>query len=286
MGMLRSQARNTNGRDRTHGRTLGPLLCGLVVVAFVLILAPMAQAASPGNSPVTITAPYTGATGYASSAWAASGCGAASIVHAPFFNWNNGRTGFSVRAHANSCSSPFGGSSSASASELVAVPITVPSANDTIRAGWVVNAALGASIGATNCVLQNVSSYSYCYATASAEVYGFAYLFDQTSGTYWYSAGEVFESVASSVYDTCYSGSCTTSSTGNQHMTVSTSIVFPFHVRGLNPSDSYLLVTTWSSDAYFYEYGYASSLSVANAAGSVTMAGPGMGATLEWITVA
>jgi hypothetical protein len=120
----------------------------------------------------------------------------------------------------------------------------------------------------------------------SAELFGYAYLYDQTSGTYWFSPTSFSATAYSSVYDSCYAKTCSTNFTGNEHVAVSTAVLFHFRADGLNAAHVYLLEVSWSSSAYAYEYGTQSIFTVAHEAASVAAAGPGLGVTLDWITIA
>jgi hypothetical protein len=278
---------STSGTNVRPGRrwSMTGATCGLVGIALVLLLSPIAQAASVGGTHIAIRAPFVGATGYSSSSSSSSGCGVGKIPHAPSFDATTGKVAYALRAHSASCSSGFGDSGSASAGETVTVPISVVSGNDVIHAMWTVNASVGSRIGAASCQLTN-ASYSYCYAESYAELSGYAYLYDVTNDSYWYSNNDwAGAATSSSFYAYCYGGNCSTSLTGSQHVSLATNVVWTFRPHGLDATHSYELVMSWYADVSAYDYSYLGALSGANESATVTMAGPGYGATLDSITI-
>ncbi|MCI4343776.1 MAG: hypothetical protein L3J92_06665 [Thermoplasmata archaeon] len=277
---------NLRANDRTPGRwRWNVATVGLLGIALILLVSPMAQAASVGGANITIRAPFAGATGSGGSSTSSSDCGAGRIVHQPMFWASTGLVSFSVRAHATSCTGAYGDSGSATASETVTVPIAVVTGNDVIHAKWTVDASIGARLGGASCTLTN-STYSYCYSEAYAELSGYAYLYDLTNGSYWWSTNYWSGAAASSsFYDYCYAGNCSTTVSGSQHVSIAANAVWNFRPHGLNSAHSYELVISWYADASAYDYTYLGMLTGASETGWVTMAGSGYGAWLDSITV-
>jgi hypothetical protein len=275
---------SSKGRSAVRWR-LNVATVGLLGVALVLLVSPMAQAASAGAANTTIKAPFAGATGYGSTSTSNAGCGVGKIVHQPTFSASTGLASFSIRAHATSCAGGYGDSGSASAGETVTVPLSVVTGNDVIHATWTVDASVGARLGSTSCTLSN-ASYSYCYSETYAEMNGYAYLYDLTNGSY-YASTNYWSGVAvsSSFYDSCYGGNCSTTVTGNQHVAIAGNVVWNFRPHAVNAAHSYELVMEWYADVSVYDYTYFGTLSGGTGTGWVTMAGPGYGAWLDSITV-
>jgi hypothetical protein len=254
-------------------------------VALLLALAPAAQAAQNAPAHVTITAPFVGATGVQSQSTSSSGCGAGKVTHHPFFDAATGGVGFSARSHAMGCAPGYGDSGFAEASETVTVPITVPSGNDVIHAKWSIHATLSSSIGRALCTLLN-APFSDCSTEALSELSGYAYLEDATNGTY-YSAENYYDGASTSSYLDAYCsyGNCTIDVAGNAHLAIATSFDWKFDAHGLVASHSYLLEFYWTGYSSASDYAYDASLTGASESASIAMAGPGLGATLESVTI-
>jgi hypothetical protein len=272
-----------SGRDRGT-RWIG-LSLGLVGVAALMFLAPIAQAAAPPIPTITVTAPYSGVSTYPSSSLSNAGCGVGKIVHAPFFDPTTGTGGFSTKSHATECPGVDGDSGSSYASLTIGVPIPVYAGNNLIRANWDINALLVTHVGGLACNLEN-STFSYCDSSAYAYLDGYAYIYDTTNDTYWFGSSTwagVFASSSLSVY--CFYGNCSLNLTGNVHDVISTTAVWTFHAHGLNPAHAYVLEFSWYSGTSVEDYTYDASMSGASEIASAAMAGPGLGATLTSITI-
>jgi len=285
MGILKVRGRERVGENARSVWKWKGVSLGLVGVALLLVLAPAAQAATAGPSHLTIKAPYVGATGFPSSSTSSYGCALGTVTHAPFFHPTTGGVGFSVRAHASSCLPTYTDSGSSSAGESIGVPIPAYTGNNIIHAKWSIDAMLKTSLGSPSCTLTN-ASYSYCFASASADLYGYAYLYDATNGTYWYPDNSwAGASVGSEISAFCYLGNCTSTFIGSAHLALATVMDWTFHAHGLVASHAYVLQFSWYADASASDYTYLATISGAYESASVSMAGPGLGATLESITV-
>jgi hypothetical protein len=278
----------TNGwtNERASGRNRGlGAACGLLGIVLVLLFLPIAQATSAGTNGTAIRAPFTGATGYGSTSVSASGCGSGRIVDHPSFDATKGGVGFAARAHATPCSPSFGDSGSASASETVLVPFSIVTGTTSIHAKWTVDAAMGSHVGAASCALSN-ATYSYCYASAYAELSAYAYVIDLTTGTYLFSHSYWAGALAESTFDaSCYFGNCSSSFTGSQQVNVASNVIWSFRGLGLNPADSYELEVSWYATVSVYDYTYLATITGGSGSGWVAMAGPGFGATLDSINL-
>jgi hypothetical protein len=285
MEILNSGTRYQPRATIASGWRLKAVSAGLVGVALLLVLAPAAQAASAGSTSLTLKAPYVGTTSYASRSVSVSWCGGANIGHGPSFDPATGRLGFSLKSHASACSPLFGDSASAYASETITVPISAFTGTNVIHAKWSINANLWSGIGSASCTLQN-TTFSECYSSSYAEISGYGYLYDATNGSY-YSASNYWDgtSTSSSFFASCYNGNCTSTLSGNAHLALATSFDWRFHATGLVASHSYVLEFSWYGEVYSYDGAYLGTLSEASEGSSLTMVGPGLGATLDWISI-
>jgi hypothetical protein len=276
-----SFVKNVRGHTaRWSGLTL--LLFGVVGL---LVLSPIAQGASAGPSTVIIKAPYVGVLTYPSTSTSSSGCGAGKVVRAPFFTPSTGKSGFSIKAHADACAGLYGDSGGSSAALTLSVPIPAHSGTNVIHAKWTIQASVGARISVASCQLYN-TTYSSCSVGAYSSLSAYAYLIDVTNDSYWFPTTTWAGVYAStSLYDACYGGNCSFSMTGNQHFSVNSAFVWTFHANGLNPSHVYQLQISWYSDASAYDYVYDGALSGASESASVNMAGPSFGAVLNWVSI-
>lgn len=278
--------------DEWNGkRTLGGigstfLSAGLVGVAALLLLAPIAGAAASGATVTTLKAPFTGATTYPSSSLSSAGCAAAKMPHAPYFKTTTGIGGFSLRASAHACSGLFGDSASAFASETVLLPLPVHQGTNVIHAKWTVNATLGSHLGNSVCTLLN-TTFSYCYSAADAQLYGYAYLIDMSNSSTWFGTTSwTGASASSTIYDSCDLGNCTSNVTGSMQFGLhNKGVTWTIHAGGLLTSHAYVLEIAWYSDAEAYDYAYDATLTGAAEYGFLTAAGPGFGVTLDWVTI-
>jgi len=277
--------------DRTRRATqprrrsaLAATLTGIAIAGIFLLL-PVAQAATASPPTILLKAPYSGVTVSPSTSTSTSGCASGKVIRAPSFSAATGSTRFSVKASASSCPGPFGDSGAASAGLTLLVPIPVYSGNDVIHAKMTVDASLAARIGGANCLLFNLS-FSYCYSSASAYLYGYAYLIDETSGFY-YSSTSYWPGVDaySSLYVSCYVGNCSVNLTAPMHITVSAPVSWTFDAAGLNAAHLFVLEVDLYSSVSAYDYAYDASFTGASEFANVLMSGPGLGATLNSITI-
>ena len=266
-------------------RRWSALTIALVGIAGLLILSPLAGASSAGHPTITLTAPYTGVTTYASTSTSSSGCGMGKVPRAPSFDATTGVGGFSMKTDATSCGPFYGDSGGASAGLTVFVPIPAYSGNNVIHAKWTVKATVTSRIGGADCLLTS-ATYSYCISEAYSSLGAYAYLYDQTNGSYWFAdsnwAGDY---TFTELYDICYAGNCSLQLTPNVHLNVDVPVTFTVHAGGLDASHAYLLEVSFSGYASVYDSAYQGTLTGASEFASVAMAGPGLGATLNSVTI-
>jgi hypothetical protein len=283
---MNTEPQESNPRPVARAPRWTGLTLALAAIALVMVLAPAAQAASLGGpATITIHAPYTGATSYQSTSTSSSGCGSGHVPRAPSFDATDGVASSSVRASAQACNPSAGDTGGAATFLEVMVPISVYNGNNWIHAKWTVKATVTAHVGAADCYLTN-STYSYCLSEAYASFDTYTYLIDQTNGSSWYvPANWGGVEAYSYVYDLCFEGNCSLSVTPNQHIAIDQSVNLALHADGLNASHSYVLETIFGQYASAYDYVYGGTLYAASEQASVSMAGSGNGATLDWITI-
>ncbi|MGA8663529.1 MAG: hypothetical protein WB809_00440 [Thermoplasmata archaeon] len=268
--------------SRRRWNTIG---FALVAITGLLLVAPFAQAASSGPATITLKAPYTGVTLYTSTSSSSSGCGAGKVVRAPAFDASNGVGVFSVKADASSCAPLYGDTGGASAGLTVYVPVPVYSGNNVIHAKWTIQATITTRLGGANCLLTN-TTYSYCLSESYADFGAYAYLYDETNGSYWFGDSNWAGDYAfADLYDICFYGNCSLTLTPNVHLSIDVPVTYSIHASGLVPSHVYVLEVSFQAYASVEDSAYQGTLSGASEIASVSMTGPGLGATLDSITI-
>jgi hypothetical protein len=261
------------------------LTCALLGVTILLALAPLAEAATVGSSALTLRAPFTGGVSVPVIFSTLTGCAEQKLVPASSFNSTTGKASVTVRVHARPCNTPFGDSVSVTISSNEIIPFPAFSGVNTIHSKWTVDAALRTYINPGGCMFHNVTS-SYCYSQAVSTLTGFAYVFDTTNGTTWPVANYWQGGTASSsINDACTAGICTSSVTGNTTIRVHGTVTWAFQLSGLKASHHYELWAEWDVSAYAQDFAYRATLTGGGEGASLVMAGPGLGATLDWITI-
>ena len=154
----RAMLREPADHPRSHRHRWGAITFALLGITGLLILSPLAQAASAGPATIVVKAPYTGATTYTSTSTSSGGCAVGKIVRAPFFDANTGKGGFFLASHASSCAPLYGDSGGASAGLTVYVPIPVYTGHDVIHAQWTIKAAVTARIDRALAAIQPLPS--------------------------------------------------------------------------------------------------------------------------------
>jgi hypothetical protein len=172
------------------------------------------------------------------------------------------------------------------------------SGTHSINAAWAVTESSTWTVSPySSCVLNYTVSYSTCTVTAGAEVYGYAYLYDQTNGSFvTYPSGSGgqsnFTTVENYSQNYCYSGTCyhyggnvtfgggSGSFTGSFYQNDSMASIT------VNKTHSYTLYVTVLvfADAEA-EVIAAHSTGVGTASALVNMGTPGNGARLVGVTV-
>ena len=256
----------------------------LAVALAVLIAVPNASA-GPSAHPVVLSAPYHGTkTGY-SNTWSVTGCAHASIATPAFFAPKTGLAGFADRSSSPTCNqNPLGAYSSASSEVVVDFPVKATSSSLTIVAVTSVDAALRAHLANQACA-SSAPSYS-CYAYASASVTGDVYLYDQTSGNYWFPSTFWYGAyVYAYDSDYCSAGTCSSYVAPNNSTHLSTTVVWTIPATGLVPTDSFVLVAYFSSSVSTEESNSAAPQSTGSATAVVDAATGSHGIDLASITI-
>lgn len=245
--MERSRAMGTR---RGTGRWRGILATGggAAVMAPVVVLLLMAPTAG-ASSVKTIVAPYKGVHPILANPTSVSGCGGgAQSVHA-FFNATAGIGGFSDNASTKWCSAYTNNSANMQGRFSIGVPFKLKTSGvRNITALWLTVSFGGVNLTAGTCTGSSTSLYSGCTRSASAFVYGTAYLLDKTTGTHtklsnkWLGNSTYVSNYTSCMYTRCSSThSKTTSavlSTGNAYW------VWQWNLTSINATHNYSLKMT------------------------------------------
>lgn len=275
------------------GRWLGALATGsFALVAMIALLLPASAAMAPMTvtHTIRITGPYTGSTASPSSSVSMSGCGTASLVTPPFFHWRTGQAGLSGSSAAHVCASGLGASASTSESISTAVPIAVLDGTNHILVKWTAHFDGGQGMHFGKCTIPvgGAINYAYCYAQASSSLSAYAYIYDATNGSYIYPSNSTFPSVSSSsyVFESCYSGNCSTYTYGAPGIfSFAGSVFWHFHGTGLVASHAYWLETAFYGSQSATVASYGASLGPSHAQAWLNFGTFGNGATLDSVTV-
>jgi hypothetical protein len=282
---------------RRRGHWLGAMALGSFgLVALMALILPVSAAVTPMTvvQTIKITAPYTGSTASVSSSSSTSGCGTSTIVTPAFFHWRTGLGGLSGAASSHSCASSPSGYSSTYQSIYATVPLVVLAGMNHITATWSIKVDGGNSLHIGACTMPSGNStgnnsFSECFASASASVYAFAYVYDGTNGSYFLTAGNTsWTGVTSSTsyYQYCFSGNCTTYSAGAPG-TVSFHGPATWHFRapGLVTTHSYYLVFAMYGSEYVDEGTYGATMGHTFGSAFLNMGTFGDGAKLNSIVI-
>lgn len=259
---------------------------GTALAIALLFLAPSTLAA-PVNlptHPVVLVAPYTGTSVGYSNTWSQSGCGAAAILAKAFFHAHSGLAGFDDRAKSPACSqNPLGATAWASSGMDIYFPVTVPHKSMTIVAITTLDVAMRATLTAGACT-STASDYS-CYAYTEASLSGGFYLYDQTTGFYWF-ATSLWPGEFLSAYNltSCYAGNCSSYSAPSESAHVDQTVVWTISATGLTPTDQFVLIAFFSGYASASETSYAATMTGGTLA-SVNGALGGNGIDVDSITI-
>ncbi|MCI4321047.1 MAG: hypothetical protein L3K18_05530 [Thermoplasmata archaeon] len=282
-----------NTMRRHQGHWLGAMALGTFgLVALMALILPVSAAVAPMTvmQTIKITAPYTGAVVSTSSSVSASGCGTSSLVTPAFFHWRTGDGGFSGSASSHTCATSASGYSSTYQSIYAEVPLVVLSGMNHITASWSIKADGGSSLHVGACAMPsgNNSSFSECYASASSSLYAYSYVIDATNGSYFLPTGNGSWGVSSGASYTqyCYSGNCSTYSSGAPGtFSVHAPAVWHFKAPGLVPSHSYFLEFSFYGQEYADEGAYGATLGHSYGSAWLNFGTFGNGAKLNSIVI-
>jgi hypothetical protein len=242
-------------RQGMRSRWAGAAAMGTLGVAVLLVL--MVPASASTAAPMTVvhlvrvSAPYAGASSSPSSSTYTSGCSASTVLTLPFWHARTGAGGFSGSAAARNCA-PAGGDGSSSESFTAYVPIPVLAGHDHIVATWSLDVSGGSSLALGHCsypASAGNSTFHDCYAEASSELYGSAYLYDATNGSYVGSPTTSWAGLLnqSYYYDDCTGQTCTTYASGSGGtFAFNGTVTFAFQVHGLVATHHYELIQWFS----------------------------------------
>jgi len=285
--MQRRGTRTTRGTGRRIGRATAYGVGGFAALAVVLLFVTPSALAAPISTPtrpIVLVAPYTGTTVGYSNSWSQSGCGSAAILEKAFFHARSGLAGFDDRTKSPACSgNPLGASAWASSGMDIDFPVHVAHKALTIVAVTTIDAAMRAALSPGSCT-STASDYS-CYAYADASLSGGFYLYDQTTGFYWF-ATSLWPGEFLSAYNltSCYAGNCSSYSAPSESAHVDSTVVWTISATGLTPSDQFVLIAFFSSYTSASESSYAATTSGGTLA-SVNAALGGNGIDVDSITI-
>jgi hypothetical protein len=284
--MTETRTETEKARPRTKRGVAGlSVAAGAALVVALLFVLPSA-AAAPVAHTVVLSAPYHGTKTSYSNSWSTAGCGSAAITATPFFHPATGLAGFADQARAPACSNnPLGASGGASSGFTTLFPVTFTKRSASIVVVTTVSAALRAHDSIAACT-SGQTSYYYCDSSAYAELNGDVYLYDQTTGSYWFPS--TFWSglfVEAYNYTYCYAGNCSSIGAPNAAAHTSGAVVWTIPASRLNPADSYVLLLFFSGYASVSVSSYAASFSGGSTAASVDVATMGHGINVASITI-
>jgi hypothetical protein len=258
-------------RRRRHW--LGAMSMGSFgLVALMALILPVSATVAPMTvvQTIMITAPYTGATTYVMSSVTKSGCSTSTIVTPPFFHWRTGVAGYSGTALSHTCAANRSGYASTFESVYAIIPIVVLAGTNHITASWSIKVDGGNSVHFGPCAVPSGNttgnnSFSECYASASVSVGVFADVFDGTNGSVFFPTGNgswMGVTSATSDYEFCYSGNCSTYSSGAPGtFSFHGPMVWHFKAPGLVTSHTYYMSLEFYSYEYAIEGAYHATLS-------------------------
>lgn len=249
----------------------------------LLLLAPSALAVPV--HPVVYSAPYHGAKTGTSSAWSVDGCGSATLSVAAGFNASTGFGAFGEKAFARGCANPVGSGGSASNSFTTEIPIRAVATNGAVTAVFTATGSVGSHVKPGSCTTTS-GTYSSCYVYADAYASAYAYVYDRTTGNYYYSTTYWAGAFSYSFWDHfCYNGTCNTTLTQGGVVSVSTTGSFDINVTNVSTSDHLWLIVTFGGSVYASASAYNAKLSGGAAKGSVDFGSASNGIDIASITV-
>jgi hypothetical protein len=164
---------------------------GVALAAFLLCLAPLAGSASPHPATAVHSAPFLGMKVTTSNVWSKSGCGATKVLPKAFFYPRIGSGGFAAFTVARTCL-PANGGASAYSSAYASTGFDLSYKMNFLHKGaHTISIALHLDLGghaslARGACNPGTSTYYYCSMSYYGHVGGTAYLFDSTSGQYFF----------------------------------------------------------------------------------------------------
>jgi len=268
------------GRTATYG------FGATAAFAIALLFFTPTTLAAPAGAVVVLSAPYHGTTTGVLDSWSAAGCGSAAVVTKAFFHAHTGLAGFDDRTRSPSCSAnPFGASGGASSDLTIDFPVTITAKSTTIVAVATLDVGLHADLTVGACTATAIN-YS-CAGYASAYLTGGFYLYDLTTGAYWFAStlwpGEFLSAYN---YTTCYSGTCYNYSTPSESALVDSTIVWSIAATGLSTTDQYVLYAYFDGAVSSSETSYGATITGSLATAGVNAATMGHGIDVDSITIA
>jgi hypothetical protein len=253
-----------------------------VTAAIFLLLAPVVL----GSSSVVMTAPYSGVLTTTSSSWGVAGCAHAGVASKGHFNSRTGLGGLGVWAVLPNCPRAQGSGSDAATGFVSSVPVKLTHKNDSVVAVVLVRAWVAAHLTLGVCTKAN-TNYSYCYEIAYADLVGYVYLVDTTSGATWFASTYSVSIIRALSFDSqCYAGNCSTQY-GNATGPYQSSLSYPLMINAtsVTTTDTFLLVVAYSGYAEAYESAYGATITGAQASASVNAGTAGEHIDLASITI-
>ncbi len=258
---------------------------GIAVAA--LLIAPPALASSAAPS-IVVSAPFRGHLGAVYDLTNQSGCSKSLLPVPSFFHFKTGKGGFAIESRERSCASATTSLAETTGGFDANVSLALPSGNHTVTLNWTLNATVNLSRTDGICAGSSSNSY-YCYESVLVEITMQWYVVDLTSG-FSYSAVQPYwpeYSVSSSSFVSCAGGHCSTGSSpapGLYAFTTTSSSVLP--LSGLNSGHHYVLVFSLGARVAAGVTMGSASLSGATGLARLDAASPGLGVSLDTLSVA
>jgi hypothetical protein len=267
------------------GASAGVLAFGGTVGVVLLFFAPSALAG--GIPAVVMGAPYAGVHTTTSNSWSQTGCSNAAITTFPSFDAATGYGTMADKASASSCGNPTYSYSTASSGFTSTIPVKITHHRASVVVVMSFSASGRTHVSPGSCGKAMNPSYSDCFVSMSISGSAFVYLYDKTSGAYWYSSNYWAGYYNQTYHDvSCYAGNCTTSSDGaGGAFHAAAGIAWWINATLLNPHHHFEIVFSASDYVDSYISSYAMKLTGAEAYGSLNAAGAGNGYDIASITI-
>ncbi|MCI4365113.1 MAG: hypothetical protein L3K10_03505 [Thermoplasmata archaeon] len=285
---MQNQRKRSEHQERSaRRRGIWATFLGIAVVAGVSLMMLTPSALASSHPVVVMSAPYTGVHTSISNSWSATSCSNAKITTAPSFSAATGVARMADKAWAASCGPSSYASASAYSGTTSTIPVKIQHHTASVVVLMAFTARLGTHIQPGVCGPPKNSNYSYCYESMYVSAYADAYLYDRTSGGYWFSStywSGIYQDTYNETY--CYAGNCSYYSSGTTGtMSVGAGVTWWINATHLNPHDHFEVVFSTAVSASAYVDSFGMSLSGASASGRLDAGSGGNGFDVASITI-